>query len=418
MLTPHLMLALCCCGFTGAAAGEIAHDKGRHIVRLIGFSREGPCTLDRLSAADREAGWGVMSHDPASDTHVLNASLHVGSSDGSETFLRIGSKGHPKVRLVIKGDLVVREPKKQGYQIYQAHNGLAIGSPNDTSIAATVLFDCTSPGEFGLNVEGGNFLDIHNATVSALKKERSSRFELLVDVRARSGGVHVTNSTLSWFTTVMLPSADGQVRGVTFEDGGELRGITYLEDCTIRRLDAGVRDHGSLLATLVRCCFESNTYNWQLLYTHWGIMTIDCVFSEPKRPSPIRAYTWPKTGRVSRPSFIAKRHLVVSVKDEAGRPIPNASVRLSCEQGDLSAVQHGQARTDREGMTPAPASGQALFVTDYAIRSGEDTRHYTYTLSASAAGHDTAVVASIDPSPASEATAITLRTGRRGDSQR
>ena len=404
MTARALLCSVCCTWLTAIEAGEITYDRERHVVRVVGFGREEPCTLGQISAAARE----VASHDSASDTYELNASLHVGSSDGSETFLRIGSQAHPKVRLAIKGNLVVKEPKKQGYQVYQAHNGLAIGTPDDTSIRPTVLFDCTSPGEFGLSVEGGNFLDLHNASVSALSKEPSARYRFLVDARARSGGVHVTNSAVSWFTTVMLPSADGRVRGVTFEDGGELRGVTYLEDCTIRRLDDGVRDHGSLLAALVRCRFEGNTCNWQLRYTNWGIMAIDCLFGEPKKPPPIRAYTWPKTGRVSRPSFIARRHLVVSVKDEAARPIPNATVRLTCEQGDLSAVQHGQAQTNREGMTPAPASGQALFVTDYAVRGGEDTRHYTYTLSATAPGCVTRTLNGLDPDQSSEATEIIL----------
>ena len=147
-------------------------------------------------------------------------------------------------------------------------------------------------------------------------------------------------------------------------------------------------------------------------------MAIDCLFGEPKKPPPIRAYTWPKTGRVSRPSFIARRHLVVSVKDEAARPIPNATVRLTCEQGDLSAVQHGQAQTNREGMTPTPGSGEALFVTDYVIRSDERTRHYTYTLCVAASGYETAVVTGIDPSPASQVTETVLRAGRKGGDQR
>jgi len=405
---------VCWCWCASLVAGEITYDREARIVHLTGFNREDPCTLDQLSASARE----VLGHDAASDTYVLNANLHVGANDGSETFLRIGSRAHPRERLVIKGDLVVREPKKRGYQVYQAHNGLTIGSPDDMTIQPTVLFDCKSPAEFRLDVQGGNFLDIHNATVSALKKERSARYELLVDVRARSGGVRVVNSTISWFTTVMLPSADGQVRGITFEYGGELRGITYLEDCTIRHLDDGVRDHGALLATLVRCRFENNTHNWQLLYTHWGIMAIDCVLGEPQKPSRIRGYTWPKTGRVSRPTFIAKRHLVVVVRDKAGRPIPNVTVRLSCEQDDLSAVQHGQAQTDREGLTSAPASGRALFVTDYAIRSDEHRRDYTYALRVTAPGYEAAATTGIDPSAASQVAETTLRTEPRRDRQR
>lgn len=388
---------------TAAHAGEILYDAEKRVLHVLDYSRETPCTPSDLLQAERRAGWGVVRAEPGSGTVTLDAGLAIGSDDGSESFFHLAPDRQSPPRLIVRGTLHVREAQRERYQIYQAHNGFMVGDPSDPGVQPFLLFEQGAAGKSGLVVDGGNVLDMVHARVQAVQRREQDRFRMDVDPRITSGRLRLEHCVFSWFTRITLPSLHGIVRHVTFEYGDELAGSQYLEDCVFRNMQVGLRDHGALLAVLVRCRFERNHMHWMLPYSRWGIIADDCTFGPEEKTPQVGVYRHPRSGIVQRPSFIARRHITILVQDPEGRPVPGATVRVVCEQGDASAVIWGMAITDDQGCTPPVTAKHALFVTDKRVRRGAGaeaplvTTAYTYKVGVSAPGRGTVEKHGVDP---------------------
>ena len=195
------------------------------------------------------------------------------------------------------------------------------------------------------------------------------------------------------------------VRGCCFEHGlvPVGNGAGRFEDCTFRNLETALLDGGCLDVTLLRCRFQDNQWNWRLMHTQFGIRAVDSWFGEP-RSKEIVCTRWknPQTGQWQYPMMFSQRHIVVAVRDAAGRPIAGARVAAVNAEGDSSAVVHGTAVTGPDGRTPGPRSGKALFLAECLVRATEDAhrplhQQYTYTLTVSAEGHAPVRIEGVHP---------------------
>jgi hypothetical protein len=100
---------------------------------------------------------------------------------------------------------------------------------------------------------------------------------------------------------------------------------------------------------------------------------------------------------------------VVKVTDDAGQPVPGALVSLTEASGRAEGVEHGVAKTDANGKTPAPFEYSALLVLDYGHRATDDaptpdspacrvaSYDYRFDVRASAEGYQDAMLSDVDP---------------------
>lgn len=409
--TVSIWIAVACCA-------DITYDAPQRTLTVTGFGSEKSGTLQDVHRKAAEQNWGVVTHDEATQSCTVKAHLVIGAGGGSSTWFRIGTAERPRETLMLQGDLKVAEPKQAaGYRQYLAHNVLWIGDEANEKIAPTVPLDCVKDGQYGFFVADGNVLRISHATLGGAAPDR----QRLARCDVKCADARTTDSTIEWVGGNMLHSSSSLegfgpgLKRVTFQHGGVAiaNGTHWLEDCVFRDCDVGVRDAGCLDATLVRCRFEGNKRNWELWVTEYGIVATDCTFAPEQEPGPHLKrgrFQYGQTyGPWQHPRFVAKRHLVVKVTDEAGKPVPGALVTLVESQGRVEAVEHGVAKTDANGNTPAPDVYGALLVTDVAWRATDDaptpdspdcrlqSYDHRYTLTVTADGYREAVVKDVDP---------------------
>lgn len=388
-----------------AAQAGTTFDPARNTVLVVGFAKDKPATLVDLRDADAAGKWGIVQYDSATDATTLSAHLWIGAEDGTSSFLRIGGLDHPRESLIMKGDLCVRSPKKKEYGFYEGQNGFLLGLSDNDAVTPTLKFDCIKEGEFGLKADAGTVLQCYRATIAAATPDRKRGWNAAVTTYP-AGDLVMINTKLSYFVQLYpFETATGLVRGCTYDHGQFAlgNGSGYYEDCTFRDLDVALSDGGCLDVTLVNCRFENNRQNWRLAHTARGIRAVDCFFGEPQ-VNEVACQPWknPESGEWQYPLFFAQRHIVVAVKDEAGKPIPRAKATVVHEQGDLSGVAHGVATTGEDGKTSAPGTGKALLLTDYVYRASEDPirpieKRYTYTLTVMAEGYASSELKGVDP---------------------
>jgi len=401
------------------AVGHAAatYDAPQRTITVTGFSNEFPGTLGDVLEADEQGRWGVVSYRADTQTFMVNARLCIGAADGPSTWFRIGTPERPREVLVVQGDLRVAQPSTN------ASNTVWIGAEKDAAITPTVSFDCQTNRQYGLLLGPGSSVHIFNATITAATQDRNHMARCLIE----TGDLVIAHSRLSWIADPGLlygsSSLHSPLRGVTLEHGqtGLYNLPQWAEDCLFRDLDIAVCDGGCLDATLVRCRFEGNKRNWDLVITQFGITAVDCYFGQEKDPGPhILRWRNPNTGRWQYPSFVALRHIVLKVQDEAAKPIPGALVEVTEASGDVSAVHHGLAKTDAEGRTPAADAYGALLLADYAYRATDDppgdsaecriaSYDYRYSVQVTAEGYQPAVLREVDPDESWTEKVVTLR---------
>lgn len=403
-------------GLAPAASGapSITYDAGTKTILVAGHPKEAPATLAGILAANNAGKWGVVAYDAAKDIYTVSAHLHIGHSDGSTSWLRIGSTEHPAETLIMKGNLVVCPVKELAWHDYTGENGLAIGLPDDKTVKPVVRFDCTKESKFGISLGGGSSFLAYHAQMGALTEDKTRWASWRGSaVHTRIAGCRFAGVTGLYGLQL---SPDFDLRDTVFEHMGSVlsNGGQYVLNCTFRHCGTPVIDSGSIHATLVKCRFENNDHNWSLHATKYGILAVDCFFGEPAKKEVLcSSAIWPDGSR-NYPVFTAQRHIVVSVKDAAGKPVAGAKVTVINEQGDLSAVAHGVALTGADGKTPAPGTNGALLVTDYLYRATKDPKkpvekRYTYTLTVAAKGYAQAEDKGIDPDETWAVKEITLK---------
>ena len=397
----------------------VTYDAERNAIRVRDYLRSFPCALKGLRAADRMNGWGKVTHDEASDTYTVACHLVIGDNDGTDTYFQVGSVERPEEALVMQGNIIVspywikgRNADADVLVASKKVNRLTLGDPKDNSVSATLKFDCTEErkftvyvGVYGIEagkVKGGRGgqLHVHNSTITALDQKPGFEFSTPSKHAAMvlSGdSIVFDGATLSWAAGYMAYGIPGsaKVANTVFEHG---KSVTYggtghhrWTGCTFRNLECAIFDSGGLCMTLTRCTFENNIRNWSLPYTRDGLTCIDCTVGSPERPDHYASWVSPRTHERQYPTFTAKRHIIVDVVDEEGKPIPDARVTVTCDQGALEAVENGEQTTNAAGRTPAQGEEQPVLLTEM-VKQATDTpstpevREYDFSIQVSADG--------------------------------
>ena len=406
-----------------ARARSVTYDPRARCLIVCSSEPESPFTLAELLAGERARRWGIVAYRAADDAYRVNAHLVIGREDGTSTYFQVGSKAHPREALIIAGDVRVTPPKasparSDGWP--SVINRLQLGDPDDPTITPTLAFDCSRRGEFGIQLayedrstiaeawHGGGSLRVYNATITALRQDADHAFGRCVLANSE---VRLVNSTISWCAGVAAYRLEGRwhpVEGMTFDhvESALHSGDQYARDCVFRDCGQVVQDAGWLCGSLLRCSFRNNRQNVRYDATQrarQGQFTfVDCDIGPQQEPLVLRGGEDVSTHATLYPTITSQRTLVVTVTDQAGRPVPRAAVEATCEQGDDSAVVRGLAVTGDEGSTPGPADPEArgLLLTEYRLQATDDPARpretrYTYTIHVSAPGFRPASVARV-----------------------
>ena len=429
-----LLIAAAC-----SARASIFYDEQARGIRVVDFPPEMPCTLERLLQMDRLYGWGMITYDGEQDAYTITGDLWIGSNDGTDTFLQIGSREHPRETLVMAGNVVVCPYWIEGVnreEHYwtgpQAANRLTIGVPGDENVTAALRF--LDPEHVGhslrlgamplpdgsLQSGRGGQLRVHHSAITSVTPEPGSEMGFattLGGMDLRGDSVILDHATISWVKGAATygMSDNGSVRDTLFDHLGTaiINGRQDLSGCTFSNCEVAIRDYGSLDAVLTDCTFRDNDRNWTLSYSNRGLVCIDCTWTEPRKGDLYQAWQNKQTGQMQYPSFVSKRHVIVEVVDEAGKPVAGARVRVRCEQETPEIVENATQQTGPAGRTPGRGEDGAILLVQ-TVRQATDVPNQpavtelSYTIEASAEGFAEAKVEHLRPVESWQSVRIVL----------
>ncbi len=412
-------------GGHGLYAG-ITYNPVNGVLRAVDYTAGWPCTPARLYAMDQACGWGKVVYDAAADTYTINADLWIGDNDQTDTYFQLGSREHPRERLVVKGNVVVypfhiagQNPESSSRAAPHHVNRLTVGVSNEAAITATLaiasepgaehsLFVARIPrvGEKYIDGAGGQ-LHVYNGTITAAIEEDTHAIGAPGDhriVALLGESIILHRATLSWMAGFMTYGNVHGSRDTLFENGGTalIPGKAEHVGAVFRNLKTAVLDNGSADVTLIDCVFTNNDRNWSLRYSDAGLTCIDCAWAPPKKGDLYRAWQDPKTKKIHTPIFMSRRHIVVAVTDNSGRVLTNAFVEVSAEQSGEDLIDNANVATDAFGKTPGWHQGQAILLTEE-IRRATDVPNqpsvstYSYGIRVTAPGYQPATVKAVKP---------------------
>lgn len=423
--------------FPCLACAAVTYHSESNRLHVTGFPEERPGTLDDMLDADRREGWGVVSYEPATDTFRLDASLWIGCDKDAGTYFQVGSLKHPRVTVLVRGDVWVRPPKKSLVRTedrrYAIANRLQLGLPGVAEVRPVLKIACAGPQEHGLFVgvkgRAGGSLFLYHATVTAAVPDREHVLRGFAHSNKRTGYVggcwahelQLHDSTLSWFGETLVLSAPTMgrndwahhnfvVNGMTIEhcDGVRFYGAFVsryrtgdeipepLSTFLVRRTrfhDIGaVSSYMSM--TFIGCRFQdvARPMNFRSLPTNPHIVFIDCDLGEQAENFYLaRAGESQEGRRRPDPKVDELATLMVHVRDQDGASVPAAMVSLTCD-ADASAVRRGLAVSGRDGKTPEETERGALLLTVRRWEAAEDpeaprVKRFPYAVNVRASGY-------------------------------
>ena len=372
-----------------------------------------PCTMARLLALDQMNGWGRIAYDQEADAYTIDCHLWIGANDGSNTYLQLGSKQHPGETLILRGNLVVypyyiqgENPGKDPRDAPHEVNRLTIGVEDDPSISAALKIDSRPDARHTIYVgrlpneqrlqHGGQF-HVYHGTVTANIQDRDHAVGTGKQRVILTGdSIVLKHATYSWMGGVAaygMYAGNAVVEDSLFDNCGTViyNGLQDLKRCIFRNCQRAVNDAGALDAVLTECVFEQNEQNWYLAHSKQGLVAIDCTYDQPRKGNWYRSWVNPQTGKAQYPSFTSRRHIIVEVVDEGGKPVPKAVVETTCQQGDWGAVDNRKAATDIEGKTPGKGDKGAILLTEVIEKATDqpgqpEVKEYSYQIKVSAPG--------------------------------
>lgn len=420
------------------AGSEILYLSHENALWIRDFSPDRPATMDDVLEADRRERWGKVSHDPASDTYSVDASLWIGEVASWEpTYVQIGRPGHPKETVVVKGNVWVRPPMRSPERTDGTSglvNRLTLGDPENREISATLKIACDSPRQYGFFVGYrpsdraivfGADLFVYNSTITAAIPDRdhvlrgAERFHDL-HTGCYCNRVRLVGAKVAWVGGAAfygINVSNGEVTGCTFENCGSLfqQGVHKIADTTFRNTDIPVEGYRM---EFIRCKFEGNRENWQLNSLRgYCVETIDCDVQPPLSPFRLQKNSRePKSllleGFLVYPVYVDRQTLVVRVVDERGQAVPGAVVEVRADQDrlletaplpspgwrgtaspeNIAAARNPTAVTDREGATPQSPEKGAILPALRRVQATEDPlkpaeEHFRYSVQVDAAGY-------------------------------
>ena len=383
-------LTLVVASLTTAVEAAVAYDSGKNVIWVTDFPEEQPATMETILAADREHGWGKVSHDAQTDTYTVDAGIWIGDDKTPGTFVQIGDGHHPKVTVIVRGTVWIRPPKKglkRPDGCYAVINRLTLGSPDSKDIRAVLKIACEKKGQHSVyigyrskrpkerpSVYAGD-LHVYNSTITAAIQDRehmlgAGDYQDEISPGWYGSDIRLIDAILSWGVNTYGARAENAViEGSTFEhcSSAVCNGRQYLRNCVLRHLDTALSDGGGLDATAVGCVFEGNQHNWTLFgYSAKGVVLIDCKVGQQERPFRLlKNKVTPeqiKRGYPQYPSCVERHTLLLKVVDGSRNPVPDAIVTVACED-DPEQVTRGACFTGGDGMTPPVGSENAIIVT-------------------------------------------------------
>ena len=411
-------------GITIPAHAGITFVETMNGIWVIDYPAGFPCTMKRIKAADEMNGWEKVLYEEASDTYTLKCNLLIGTNDGAETYVQVGTKDSPNETVVMQGNVyvfpffVAGENEGLYYQVPILANRLTLGSPGDPHIKAALKFDSSKAGEFGLTVGrfpaavkktgklfGGQF-HAYNSVVTALKQEKATA---CAGFAFSAQEIVLQNAELSWSAGLVADNLSGiGIANSVFAHGkaAVTNGNVKFAGCTLRNLNFAVLDCGAINATFTDCTFKDNEHNWSLRSTPRGVTLIDCTVGEPTKGD---IFTAP-TAMVA-----SKRHVIVEVVGPDGKPAPGARIVVKCEQ-DIppEMVENWKQTTDAAGRTPAKGGKKPVLLTEYTKKTTStpnqpEFKEYTYAIEVEAQGHANASVAGVKPDESWKVVRVQLK---------
>ncbi len=367
-------------------------------IQVYDYAEAMPCRPRQLLFADQVNGWGRVQYDRASDTYTVNASLWIGRNNGTDTFFQLGASNHPAETLVLNGDLVIyptripgESPAGDGARTHR----LTIGCPDNAAVRSQLLFR-QAPGQSHTLRAGAYFrrsrmapgvlssgqLHVHNGRIAAFDPAQPIRdhlFLYLDEFVMRNGTIADVRGTIGYGLSDRVARITGGVweRSRTAFGWGRqaARGLTF------RHLETVVLDSERypLNAELTACRFESNDVNWAL--SSGRIYLVDCEVGPPLKGN---RYAARRNEPADRLRVVSSRHVVVELKDAAGRAARDAMIQAVCEQNP--AIRRSAA-TGADGRTPGPGDPGALLLDEWEERATEtanqpERRTYSYAIQA------------------------------------
>lgn len=414
------VMTLACIGLlaASAAAGTISYDVESNTVLVSAFPEAAPATLEDILDADRSNGWGRMEYDDATDTYTLRASLTIGTKQDRGTHFQIGSPEHPKVTLVLHGNLTVTPPKDTSRPVnhysdwagnrydglYRISNRLTLGDPENAEIRPTIKMACSEKNEFAVRVLADPVpkesaerwyvpigeLHMFHAGITSLSPSATNTYSSEIALSHTGVNYRMRDSRFAWWDGALFRTVyfavrtrapeDRTIHGMRFEHGGDASGPFDAVDCVFRDVRVARRNAGGL-----RCVFEENDHNVAMNSGHVGFVLTDCELGPSKEPLSLprsnRDESWLRNYSVynhvpelvMNPGIIERVSLVVRVRDEKGGPVRGAVAIVECPQDVQGlAVQRPLAVTGADGLTPSDAEGRALVITKRELRPTDD----------------------------------------------
>jgi hypothetical protein len=105
---------------------------------------------------------------------------------------------------------------------------------------------------------------------------------------------------------------------------------------------------------------------------------------------------------------------VVEVVDEAGKPVPEALVKVRCEQETSEIAENATQRTNQLGRTPARGEGGAILLAEVVKQATEvpnepKVTEFTYSIEASTEGRAPGKIEHFRPTQSWQVVRIVLR---------
>ena len=395
-----------------------------------------PCTLKRLAKLDELSGWNRIDYDASNCTCTVTGNLIIGSNDGTETVLQVGTEDAPNETLVMAGDLYVHPYFVSGenegvyWRVPRLMNALVLGSKEDESIRAALKFACTPSEKYTLYCgrlrcierdkrQWGGGLYVYNSVVTALRP--SPGYEIGDGKRGNAylhGSAVFERAEVSWvkgwlYGLQLSHSKDYSLKSTVFDHIGTplLNGKQLAVGCTFSNCETAVKDYGSLDAKLIGCTFRNNARHWSLRYTKRVFVCVDGEWDQPTKGNEYRART--RDSRTWHPTLSCRRHIVVEVVDLAGKPIKGATVTFRSEQDGCDVIQSREHRTSSDGRTPGKGHDGAILLTEFIRRATDvpdqpETTTFSYTLKADAPGFTAGTLTGVQPGRSWEVFTIAL----------
>jgi len=381
---------------TRILCAAVFYDGATRTMAVDNYPRAVPCTPQTLVRIDRFNGWGKVSVDESGRTIRVGCGLQIGLNTGANTYFQIGSRDRPNETLVVDGHVVIHPFHVSGVDQWPGAPRvvrLTLGDPQDPTVRPTLKIASGPKAPHGLyinrvplpdgtfkfadNWSTGGQLHVHHGTITAASQDREHAFG-----GATSAGPHVfmygdslvfRGTIFSWFkgvATFGLQMKRASVEDTVFEHGSVAminRGWCA-KGCTFRKLRTAIQDWGGALdARLVECRFEDNARNFKMRFRGSRVIAVDCALGEPKERDYFSAQFARKEDGPAPPQLISERHLIASVVDEQGRPVPQAQVAITCENvptGDVLCVTSWRGKTGADGRTPGRGDSRAVLLTE------------------------------------------------------